>query len=375
MEIYQVYEVVNSIAEEALGIKNLTPTDTSFVDVGKTVLNNEDNTDSWYKTLWDRIGRTELSLRPYNGDTDFLRRNPIEWGAVLQKLYIDTPQASVNDSWNPQSQEAADPFEIFQTNIQQDFYSKMSVWEFDLTVPDVQLRTAFNSPEQQAAFINGLFMAQQNDLEGSYENLANSARANFINAKIKAGGMNAINVLAVYNTETNKSLTVANMFEDLDFQKWLVMTFNLYADRMTRRSVLFNTKNRKHHTPKKLQVLTILSDVEKRISAFLQADTYHKELLTINGYSTVPYWQSPGTDYSFEHVSTVSTTDGTTETTTPYVLAVLHDIEAIGTTVQGRRTRSIYNPRKEYNNYFAKAEMGYFNDLGENGIVFYAAET
>ena len=56
------------------------------------------------------------------------------------------------------------------------------------------------------------------------------------------------------------------------------------------------------------------------------------------------------------------------------IVACIYDRDAMGVTIDKRRTKSIYNPKDEYTNYFMKAEMGFYNDLSENGVVFYLEE-
>lgn len=377
MDITQVYQVVESVAKQALGKSDITVTDTTWVSVGNEVLKSDTTKDSWYKALADRIGRTELSLRPYeNGGEDFMRRNSIEWGAALQKLYIETPEAKENPTWFDQTTPHSDPFEKFPVGVTQNIFSKLSTWDCPITVPDVQLRTAFISPTDFSVFYNGLFTAQNNSCSLAYENMANLARATFIGLrKNNTTGITAVNLLTEYNTTTNRSLTVATAMQDMDFLKFAVMTINLYSDRMTKMSRLFNAKGQAHHTPKDMQVLTLLSDFDKALGAYLQADTYHKELVSLANFNTVPYWQGVGTDYSFENASKINITHNATAIELPYVLAILHDRDAIGTTINNRRTTSVYNPRDEYNSYFMKADIGYYTDNGENGIVFYMAES
>ena len=43
----------------------------------------------------------------------------------------------------------------------------------------------------------------------------------------------------------------------------------------------------------------------------------------------------------------------------------------MGVTITERRGTTQRNNKDEYTDYFNKATYGYFNDLSENGIVFY----
>ena len=375
MEVKQIYEVVNSITEQAIGLKALTATDTSFVAVGNAVLSSDTNKEAWYNVLLDRIGKTVMSMRAYTANGAELKRDPIEWGIVMQKLSIPLPKAKKNDSWNGQSVTATNPFEKSLLTPRQKIFYSIATWEVDATIPDIQLKTAFTSPEAMGAFIDGIFTAVYNSLEVSYENTANLCRANFIARKSKSNNTNAyINLLTLYNTETSNTLTAENCLFNADFLKFCSMQINLYTNRLASMSTLFNDEDVERHTPKDAQVVNVLSDFSARMDVYLQSDTFHNELTKLPNYKPVPYWQGSGTSYSFADTSKVVVNyDGTNDVTVNGVIAVIYDKEAMGVTVNNKRTKSIYNPREEYTNYFYKADIGYYNDMSENGIVFYIA--
>lgn len=379
-DVRQIYEIVNSIAEQSLGMKGLEATDASFVDVGRTVFANEKNTDAWYKVLVDRIGRTVVAMRAYKGMGEELKREPFEFGAVLQKLNIKLPEAVSNGTWNSQTDEHSDPFEKTEMTVRQKFFSVISTWEVDGTIPDVQLKTAFTSPEAMAAFIDAIFLAMNNSLELAYQNIANLCRASFIARKSQnENGNGYINLLDIYNSNTNAGLTVESCRRNADFLKFCTMTISLYVDRLKTMTTLFNDEGYERHTPSDMLVINVLSDFAKAFDVYLTADTYHDDMVKLPNYKTVPFWQGSGESFDFTDTSAIKVDlDGTGEDEAVElsgIIAVLHDYDAMGVTVQNKRTRSIYNPKDEYTNYFAKADMGYYNDMSENGIVFYIAET
>ena len=52
----------------------------------------------------------------------------------------------------------------------------------------------------------------------------------------------------------------------------------------------------------------------------------------------------------------------------------MYDRDAMGVTITKRNGTTERNNHDEYTNYYNKATYGYFNDMSENGIVFYIAE-
>ena len=82
-----------------------------------------------------------------------------------------------------------------------------------------------------------------------------------------------------------------------------------------------------------------------------------------------------GLNYAFEDTSKITVKiDAETTITETGILAVVYDRDAIGVTITERRGATQRNNKDEYTDYFNKATYGYFNDLSENGIVFYVKE-
>lgn len=374
--VKQIYTIVNSLAEQSLGMKGLEATDVSFVSVGNEVLSSDANKDAFYGVLLDRVGKVVFGMRSYNSVNKGIKKDSFEYGAVLQKLYVDIMSATKNTSWNAQSEAASNPFTKSTAEVKQKLFSKISTWEFDCTIPDVQLKTAFISATNMAAFIECIFTAMNNSLELSFENTANICRASFIaRKKVKNNAVTYVNLLLNYNTLMNKTLTVASCLTDIDFLTYASEQISLCVNRMGTYSKLFNDEGYARHTPVDMLNVDILANFETAMNMYLRSNTFHEELLKLPNHVVIPYWQGSGQAYAFNDVSKISVQlDGVEGTEVTGVVACLYDKEAIGVTIDNRRTRSIYNPKDEYTNYFGKADMGFYNDMSENGVVFYIAE-
>lgn len=381
----QIYEIINDLAEQSLGMKDLEPTSTSFISVGKTVLSSTENTDAFFKKLVDRIGRTVLALREYQIDVTEMSREPFEYGAILQKISFQMPQAQESDTWL-EVPANSNPFEETETTFMQMFFDKWSAWEVPSTCPDVQLETAFTNATTMMAFIDGILTKMNDSMKLAYENLGHIARASLIGDVITSSVANcAINLLEEYNTETSSTLTVNQALRSIDFLKWSGRRIKLVSDRMQKNSVTFNKAGWQRHTPKQYQVFEVLSDFATAMDTYLQSDTYHNELTKLDMYKEVQYWQGSGENWKFDSVSgidvTIESYDFKTGTVTTKnvqatgIVAVIRDIDSCGITMDKRRTKSIYNPRREVTNYWLKAEMGMFRDMSENCVVFYMADT
>lgn len=379
--VAQIYSIVNDVAKMAYGENAIATVDTSsFIALGDSVISSANNRDKFLNTLVDRIGRTIFSVREYTvTDNDIVRR-PFDFGCILQKIYVEMPEAKINNSWNVGENNYTPDFApIIKPSAKQKLFDKIATWEIDVTIPDKILKTAFLNETTMAVFIDAIFTALENMMRLAMENNINLTRASFIARKIN-GAMpcGAINLLADYNTLIAPAtpLTASNCLRDLGFLKYATQQIKLWSDRIVKMSKHFNEEEYVRHTPKSLQILNVLADFASATDTYLQSDTYHNELTKLPLYKVVPYWQGEGESYSFADTSKIDIKIDANKTITETgILAVLYDYEAMGVTITDRRATTERNNHDEYTNYYNKTDIGYFNDMSENGIVFYIKDS
>ena len=378
--VNQIFNIVNDVAKQTFGEKAISVVDTSsLVALGDAVLKSDENTENFTNTLVDRIGKTVFSTRAYTTDNaEGMVREPFEYGCILQKIYVDLPDAKENNSWEIGKGNYTPTFApVIKPTLKQKLFNKQTTWEIDVTIPDFMLRTAFTSATEMAVLIDAIFTSMENMMQIALENNKNLTRANFIASKLHSNKpCGAINLLHLYNTLTSQTLTVDACMRDLGFLKWSTQQINLWAKRLSKMSTLFNDEGYKRFTPQSDLIVNVLQDYDSAINSYLQSDTYHNEMTKIaSSYSTVPYWQGSGLNYAFADTSKIDVKiDETTTVTESGIIAVLYDRDAMGVTITERRGTTERNNKDEYTDYFNKATYGYFNDLSENGIVFYVKE-
>lgn len=376
-KVSQIYDLVNQTAKESMGANAITVKDvSSLIALGDSVLASNTDTENFLNTLVDRIARTVFSVRQYESDSEGMVRHPFEFGCIVQKIYVDLPEAKKNDAWEIGKGDYTPKFApIIKPNAKQKLFNGVSTWEVDVTIPDFMFRTAFTNETSMATFIDAIFTAMDNMMTLALENNANLTRASFIARKIKGGKpCGAINLLHEYNTITNAGLTVENALMNAEFLAWASRSINLWVKRMSKMSVLFNEEGYKRHTPKDKLVVNLLQDFTSACDTFLGANTFHDELVKLPMYDSVAYWQGAGESFDFNDTSAINIKLDDTEQGTiskKGIIGVIYDYEAMGVTLNERRSTSDRNNHDEYTNYYNKANIGYFNDMSENGIVFY----
>lgn len=374
-KVEQIYTLVNETAKESMGEKAIAVKDvSSLIALGDSILSSASDTENFLNTLVDRIARTVFSVRRYETDTEGMVRHPFEFGCIVQKIYVDMPEAKQNNSWEIGKEGYTPVFApVIKPTAKQKLFKGITTWEVDVTIPDYMLRTAFLNETSMATFIDAIFTAMDNMITLALENNANLTRASFIARKLKGGKpCGAINLLHEYNTLTSASLTIESAMMNAEFLAWASRAINLWVKRMSKMSVLFNEEGYKRHTPKDKIVVNLLQDFTSACDTFLGANTFHDELVKLPMYDSVAYWQGAGTSFDFNDTSAINVKiDESTTIAKKGIIGVVYDYEAMGVTLNERRSTSERNNHDEYTNYYNKANIGYFNDMSENGIVFY----
>ena len=377
MTVNQIYGIVNSVAMQMYGDKAVQITDVAgLISLGDSIMSSATDKDNFLNTLVDRIGRTIISQRAYSVQVSGLINDAFTFGAIMQKIYIDPIQASQSQQWNLTQGGTVDQYIIAKPTVKQKLFKTRNTWAVTITIPDFQLSSAFTSATEMAAFIDAIFLSMRNSMEIYLEGMAEMCYANMIGERIVHTQLNnghtVIDLLAMYNSLMQTALSTSAAMMNTEFLKFASITINLFVKRMGKMSSIYNSEGYKRFTPQDKMRVTMLADFTSAVTSYLQSNTYHDELVALPKYTEVAYWQGIGAGQSgFDNTGTVAirTSDGYT-VMQQHVICMLSDEEAIGLTYDNRRSKSAYNASGEYTNFFEKADMGYFNDLSENAVVF-----
>ena len=384
--ITQIPNIVNDAVADALGknaqITNLDTTD--FVSMGKAI-SQFDAYEGFFNSLANRIVRTVYFVRTYNGSDRKILRDEHEYGAFVQKVYYSNVQATDNPTYDYSGTGGAfnqqSPFDVEQTvTVDAMVYGGKGTWTLEIVRPIAQIMSAFTSESAMLAFIDGMYTYVNNQFKLEEERLvataANTAMASCIN------GGKARNLLSEYNTaHAGATLTVAQALESADFLKYASKEISRAIENMGKMSTVFNVDGYETFTDKDNMVVEMNTEFAKASDMYLQADTFHNELVALPGFTSVPFWQTSGTGFAFADTSAIAVThddfiteqnpDGEVEQTG--IICFLHDIENVAAYFGRRRTWEMYNPRAEVINHGEKAEKGFAVDNHANAMVFYIA--
>lgn len=390
MKVTQIAELVNGITEQVLGksaeltAENLK----NIVDVG-TQLTDSANIDNYVKTLADRIGKVIFVDRPYSGSAPALLYDSWDYGSILEKISAEMPDATINETWELTDGKDYSQDVFHKPVVSAKFFNKKVTFECEQSYTERQVKSAFISPSDYNAFLTMLYNSVEKSMTIKIDGLISRTINNMIAETVHADfstvadgdysnsdSVRCVNLLKQYNSIVRPSvnLTPENCMFNADFLRYAAFVIKSYTDRIKRISTLFNVGGKDRFTPTDKQMLILNSDFAAFEDVYLSSDVYHNEIVKIPNYSTVPYWQSSGTNFNRAITTAIDVTlNDNTNISFGGIVGVLFDHDALGVTCTDRRVNTYYNAKAEFYNNFYKFDSSYFNDLNENFVVFFVA--
>lgn len=389
MDVKQAYTLVNTTTTEVLGESAVVKEDfTNLVDVGKEIF-SADAVDNYVGKMVDRIGKMVFVDRVYRGSVPSILMDSFEYGAIVEKIAADLPEAVENESWELTDGTSYDPNVFYKPAVSAKFFNSKTTFEIDLSFTQKQVKESFTSLSEMNAFLTMLFNTVDKSMTVKIDSLIMRTINNMTATTIAdayptgatagygaAGNTRAVNLLALYNAQfPDATLTVDECLTSPEFIRFASMQMAVRIDRMSRISTLFNMGGAARFTPADELHVVMLTDFKAAANAYLQSDTFHNEFTALPKAETVPFWQGSGVDYGFGSVSALNVkTAGGTDVSVTGVLAVMFDTEACGVSNPDKRVTTNYNPKAEFYTNFYKFDAGYFNDENENFVVFFVAD-
>lgn len=376
MKVTQLKDLVNNAVKETVGTSELLKEDLSnVVDVGQSIIGS-DNVDNYVKKLIDRIGKTVFNTKVYKGSVPSVLMSSWDFGSILEKIDVETPEAQENDSWNLVDGKSYDQDVFYQPKVSAKFFNSKTTFSIPMSFTKRQVMESFNSASELNGFITMLQNSVTNAMNINIDNLT-MRTINSMTASVINGGkpLQKVNLLAGYNKLAGTTLTADKALTTPEFIKYANFVINTYKGRLAKLSTLFNVGAKQRFTPASDQHLVLLSDFASAGKSYLEADTIHTENVALNNYEEVAYWQATGTNYDFNSVSSIDVAVKDNATTKEVkqggILGILFDSDALGVACSNQRTTTSTNARAEFYTNYAKFDAMYFNDLDQNFVVFY----
>ena len=380
MNVKQIYNFVNTITGEILGETGIVNEDLSNItDVGTRIF-GATSVDNYVRTLVDQIAKIVFVNRPYSGKAPSVFMDAWEYGAIVEKISAEIPEASENESWELTDGASYPQDTFYKPVVSAKFFNNKTTFEVDMSFTEMQVKSAFRSAYELNSFISMITNAIEKSFTIKIDGLIMRTINSMIGETLHADttGLMAVNLLTMYNTHFGltgaDALSADDAITEPEFIRYASMIMALYIDRMSRINVHFNIEHNPRFTSGDLLHIVMLSDFKAAANSYLQSDTFHNEFTALPNAETVPYWQGTGTNYGFSSISSINVklaSDNSVTVAQDGILAVMFDRDCLGVTNLERRVTTYYNAKAEFYNNFYKMDMGSFADMGEQFVVFY----
>ena len=408
------HTIMNLLVQEATGQTAIAVVDSStFVSAGETVLHT--GIENTLNALSIVIGKTIVAVRPYTAKIaliqeestglysnrlrkiSFYDKGAKESGFVntdahnrnLYNGYDNNAQGTAPNASLPSMWEQDKPVALEMN------FGGSSVWDFEITFYEDQLKAAFRGEEDFIKFWNGIIQQKQNEIEQTKEAFN---RMNLLNYMAGVYAMDStgskVNLTEAYNAAFSTSYTSAQLRTTYlkSFLEFFVATFKLASDYMTERTAAYHwspsvtrdgvtyTKILRH-TPKADQKVFLYKPLFTQAEAMVMPEIFNPQYLNLENYEGVTYWQSQLNRAAIDVIPAIpNKADPTAQTagsrvSLDYVVGILFDRDAVLTNFQfeGADTTPV-EARKKYRNTWYHNMKNAINDFTENAILFYMAD-
>ena len=392
MKAKQIYSLINSINRQLWGSDAVDVVDASgLISLGDAVLSSSNDTDAFLNVLVDRIGKTVVRNLDLELDFPALFMNEFEFGAVLQKITVNPFSAVANSSWKVGENDFEPTInDVVKPSVTCKLFKDATTWRFRTTIPDDLFMSAFENAGAMGNFINAIMSAMNDSMVMSINDMSRTAINNLVAEKI-ISGKNVINLVDAYNTAYgltgDNALDASECMVSKEFARFASTVIRKYMKYLSQPSTLYNNDGTLRVTARDNMHVLMLSDLVALFDAYLISDSF-KDVYGLPNYTEVTYWQgnhSASGDNIFSVNSSINITPSSQSAVEVAgnrytinqsgIVCVLADRQAVGVGINRRRAGAFYNAIDGYENIKSDATIQYFNDLGENAVVFVVADS
>ena len=414
------YAIINAMAAEMLG-QNATIQaidESTFVSVGESVL--QAGTENVINTLSLVCSRDLVAIRPYNAKfrlinaldsgmfsnrvrkISYYAKSAVPDGASNTQLFGENLGMGFDngvhyDSSNPPVQQSVESMWLQSTPVTyQAWFGGAVEWQYNYTLYEDQLKQAFRSSAEWAAFLNGFLVSCANDLESEKEAFSRLVVLNAIGqvANLTASMPKSFrNLTTEFNSKFGTSYTTAQLLSTYfsEFLAFFVATVKTDSDMLENRSTLYHWSPTKtvngvsyvlpRQTKKNDQRMMMISKFWNDAEALVLPAIFNPQYLSIDNFEKIDYWQNINDPMavkvtpSIPDVSDPSAQTAGSAVNLGTVLGILYDKDAMMVDFHLERVDSTpLEARKHYRTIWNTINKNPINDATENMIVYYMAD-
>ena len=376
MELTQISTLLNeTIVPNLLGEETTISADLSnVVDLGEKIADiTAETVKDFAGAFVAGVARTVMDARKYRSETYGLMNDAREYGGVIQRVKAKFFSASDSPIWS--LEDGRDYFDGTYHSADTDvkIYSKDTAFMIANSIPTEMFKQSFTSADGVRELIALIESAVDNTLTLQLNGLAKTTLQQMIAG---ANTDRSINLLSIYNDLAGLSggdaLTVGDALHNPAFLRWC-------AEQIVRLRDLTQDYNEKYNdgtvptfTPSDDLRVTLLSEFARAIEFNMEADTFHRDLVSVGEYNVINFWQNASDALlpTLGVTAEVKTHEGEGEpVTVENVVGIIYDRYTAGLTARLDKITANYIAPGDFTNYFHHVANSRFIDTRNTGII------
>lgn len=376
MELTQIATLLNeTIVPNLLGQETTISEDLSnVVDIGTALADiTAETVKDFAGNFVVGVARNVMDTRRYRAETYGLMNDAREYGGVIQRAKARFYSASDSPIWSLENgQDYFDgTYHAPDTDVK--IYSKDTAFMIANSIPTEMFKQSFTSADGVRELIAMIESAVDNTLTMQLNGLAKTTLQEMI---ANASATRSINLLTIYNDHAGltgaDALTVGDALHNPAFLRWCAEQIIRLRDMTQDYNEKYNDGTIPTFTPADDLRVTMLSEFARAIEFNMEADTFHRDLVSVGEYNTINFWQNSSDELlpTLGVTAEVKTHVGDGESTTVSgVCAVIFDRYTAGLTARLSKITANYIAPGDFTNYFHHVANSRFIDTRNTGII------
>lgn len=378
MELTQIADLLNNtLVPNYLGQETTISEDLSnVVDLGTAIADlSGEEVKNFAGDFIVGVARNVMDTRNYRAETYGLYNDAREYGGVIQRVKAKLLDATDSPIWTLEN--GQDYFDGKYYGIETDVkvYSKDTAFQIKNSIPTEMYKQYFTSADGVREFVALIESTVDNTMTLQLNTLARTTLQRMI---LACSNEREIRALTLYNSTMgltgDDALTPSTALYNAPFLRWL-------AEMIIRLRNLTQDYNKKYNdgtvetfTPADDLRVVMLDEVAKAIEFNMEADTFHRDLVSVGEYSTINFWQNSSTDLLpslgvTAEVKQNNPDDPTTPIIISDVISCIFDKTTCGLTARLSKITAQYIANGDYTTYFHHVANSRFIDTRNTGII------
>lgn len=376
MKVTQIATLLNeTLVPNYLGTETTIAEDLSnVVELGTAIADlTGDEVKNFAGDFIVGVARNVMDTRNYRSETYGLMNDAREYGGVIQRVKAKLLGASDSPIWTLENGQDYFDGKFYGIETDVKIYSKDTAFQVKNSIPTEQYKQYFTSADGVREFVAMIESTVNNTITTELNALAKTTLQELI-ATVSSD--RTISLLSIYNDLAGLSggdaLTPGQALHNAPFLRWCAEQIVRLRDLTQDYNEKYNDGSVPTFTPSEDLRVILLSEFARAIEFNMEADTFHRDLVSVGEYNTINFWQNQSTDLlpTLGKTAEVITKVGENEpVTVSNTVGIITDRYTAGLTARLDKITAQYIANGDYTTYFHHIANSRFIDTRNTAII------